>query len=59
MSKREAYLGDGLYAKFDGYMLCIYAHNGIEATNTVWLEPAVLKALQYFLANQPTKETNP
>lgn len=43
------YLGDGLYAKFEGPALVLYTSNGIEVTNTVVLEPQVLKALMDYL----------
>lgn len=42
------YLGDGLYASFDGYQIQLQAHNGEYATNTVWLDPSVLTALDKF-----------
>ena len=45
----DAYLGDGLYAKFEGQDLVLYTSNGVEVTNTVVLEPSVLKALFAFL----------
>ena len=44
MNKEPVYLGDGLYADFDGYQIELYASNGIEKTDRVFLEPAVLRA---------------
>lgn len=42
------YLGDGLYVDFDGYQIKLYAHDGMRATNTVYLEPRVLgRFLEY------------
>lgn len=41
----KVYLGDGLYLQFDGYHLVLSAENGVVATNTVYLEPPVYKAL--------------
>lgn len=38
----KVYLGDGLFAEFDGYQIELYASNGREKTNSVYLEPAVL-----------------
>jgi hypothetical protein len=35
------YLGDGLYASFDGWQVELYASNGLEKTNSVFLEPEV------------------
>jgi hypothetical protein len=45
----QHYLGDGLYVKWEGPDLVLYTSNGIEVTNTVVLEPSVLKALMAFL----------
>lgn len=36
------YLGDGLYAEFDGWQVRLYAHSGVSHTNEVFLEPDVL-----------------
>jgi hypothetical protein len=44
---KDVYLGDGLYAHFDGYQIELYAFNGVGKTASVFLEPAVLKS---FLA---------
>lgn len=38
------YLGDGLYAEFDGEQVCLYAFNGLERTDQVFMEPTVLEA---------------
>lgn len=45
------YLGDGLYADYDGYQIELYASNGVEKTNAVYLEPGVLAAFQAFVAD--------
>jgi hypothetical protein len=37
------YLGDGLYADFDGWQIELFASNGISKTNRVFLEPVVLR----------------
>jgi hypothetical protein len=50
MSDNATYLGDGLYADFDGYGIELYAHNGIEKTNSVFLEPATYAALLKYVA---------
>lgn len=44
----QKYLGDGLYVSFDGYQFALSAENGIVATDTVFLEPDVLKAFIKF-----------
>ncbi len=49
MSKYKYYLGDGAYIDFDGYNYILTAENGIYATDTVYLEPSVLRNfLQYI-----------
>lgn len=39
----RVYLGDGLYASFDGYQIELSASDGARKTNTVYLEPKVLR----------------
>lgn len=43
------YLGDGLFANFDGYQVELYASNGIAKTNVVYLDPGVLDAFLNFV----------
>ena len=43
------YLADGVYASFDGYGIVLTTENGIEATNTIVLEPEVLRALNRYV----------
>jgi hypothetical protein len=50
MSVHDAYLGDGLYASFDGYQVELYAHNGIDKTNSVFLDSATLAAFVDYVA---------
>jgi hypothetical protein len=45
------YLGDGLYAQFDGWHIELYAWNGLGKTNRVFLEPAVLATFERYLEN--------
>lgn len=47
------YLGDGLYALFDGFQVELYASNGIEKTNQVYLEPSVLHAFLEYVKRLP------
>lgn len=35
-------LGDGVYIAFDGYMVVLTTEDGVSATNTIYLEPAVV-----------------
>jgi hypothetical protein len=45
------YLGDGLYAEFDGWQIRLFAHNGLNCTNVVFLEPDVLAAFLRYVEN--------
>ncbi len=47
MSKErdELYLGDAVYASFDGYHIWLRTSDGYRDTNRIGLEPAVLDAL--------------
>jgi hypothetical protein len=47
--EEDTYLGDGLYAAFDGWQIELYASNGIRKTNQVYLEPAVLAAFLRYV----------
>jgi hypothetical protein len=39
---KKVYLGDGLYADFDGYHFVLTTENGITTSNTIYLEPEIL-----------------
>ena len=42
----KQYLGDAVYVDFDGFHLIITTENGIEATNTIYIEfPSVFTSL--------------
>ena len=43
------YLGDGVYAEFDGYGVKLTTENGFGPSNTIVLEPEVLNALNRYL----------
>lgn len=45
----HVYLGDGAYARYDGYNLVVYTSDGQAVTNEVYLEPEVLAAFLRFL----------
>lgn len=42
---KKTYLGDGLFASFDGYRIWLTAENGIHVMDKVALEPAVYQSL--------------
>jgi hypothetical protein len=50
MSKRpgETYLGDAVYASFDGWQICLRTGDG--NNQVIYLEPGVLNALSDFVA---------
>jgi hypothetical protein len=45
---KEVYLGDGLYASYDGYHLCLRAPRGYD-DHEVFLEPAILQEFLSFI----------
>jgi hypothetical protein len=47
--ENKRYLGDGVYAKQRGIDLVLTCENGIEAYETIVLEPQVLNALCQYL----------
>jgi len=53
----KEYLGDGLYANFDGFQIELTAENGLNITDTVALEPSVYKRLREY-AKAINKEYN-
>jgi len=54
MSDRKTYLGDGLYASFDGYQVRLRApRDGVD--HEVFLESSTLKAFLPFLDALPIK----
>ncbi len=53
---QRTYLGDGLYASFDGYQIALAASNGIHDTNTVYLEPGVIKSLMKYIESLNNKK---
>lgn len=42
MTQEPVYLGDGLYAQFNGWQIRLYASNGVSTQDQVFLEPHVL-----------------
>jgi hypothetical protein len=46
--RKEVYLGDGLYASFDGFMFVLRAPRG-DGDHWVALEPEILAAFERFV----------
>ena len=42
---KEEYLGDAVYASFDGYYIILTVSNGVRVTDRIYLEPAVMDNL--------------
>lgn len=45
---QKAYLGDGVYVTIEHGMICLTTENGVETTNTIYLEPEVWRALRLW-----------
>jgi hypothetical protein len=54
----KEYLGDGVYAGWDGYAIVLTTEDGIRATNTVVLEPDVYSALARYVERLGKKDEN-
>lgn len=48
--KRPRYLGDGVYVQREHGMILLMTHDGVQATNVVYLEPEVWAALEDWVA---------
>jgi hypothetical protein len=55
MNVGKVYLGDAVYAAIDRGDLVLTTEDGIRATNTIVLEPAVLRALLDYLSANGSK----
>ncbi len=49
----KEYIGDGVYAKDDGYHIILTTEDGYTATNTIILEPEVIESLISYLIRHP------
>lgn len=47
-AKTKQYIGDGVYADYDGYALILTTEDGIQVTNIIVLEPQVFTSLIKF-----------
>ena len=57
MSKFEKrYLGDGVYAEYDGYQIKLTAENGLRVTDTIYLDPNVMEEIVIYILNLNKKE---
>lgn len=45
----KQYLGDAVYADFDGYQVVLTVSDGVYATDRIYLDPEVMKTLiEYY-----------
>ena len=53
-NETKVYLGDSVYAEFDGYSIILTTENGLpeDPSNIIVLEPEVLDSLIKYSANQ-------
>lgn len=56
--KMREYLGDGVYADTDGFAVILTTENGVETTNSIYLEPTVLEALARYVKRLPERISN-
>lgn len=47
--RQPVYLGDSVYAAFDGWHVVLTTDNGTGPTNTICLEPAVIHGLIAYI----------
>ena len=48
MGEHKDYLGDAVYADFDGYHIVLTTEDGVYVTNVIALEPSVMEALKRY-----------
>jgi hypothetical protein len=51
MAEEFTYIGDGVYARFDGYQIELRANDVDKPTDIIYLEPQVLQSLNEFAKN--------
>jgi hypothetical protein len=47
----KKYLGDGVFVDYDGFHVVLTTENGLATTNTIYLDPEVLKAFKDYPAD--------
>lgn len=58
-SGRPRYLGDGVYAVYDGRGVWLTAEDGIRATDAIYLEPEVFVSLTAFFTGMMQQTLEP
>jgi hypothetical protein len=54
----EMYLGDAVYASFDGFHIWLRTSNGEQVTNEIALEPGVLNTFDMFRRQLQTPDAD-
>lgn len=49
MIKAKVYVGDSVYAAFDGFNFILTTEDGVDVTNIIMLEPLVVRCLMSFI----------
>ena len=49
MNDKKEYLGDGLYATFDGWGIWLTSEDWVSVLNKVYLEPSVLQGFENYV----------
>jgi len=57
MTKNEAYLGDGVYADFDGYHIVLRC-DCMSEPNKMFLDPSSMEMLNVFYARMHSKQNS-
>ena len=57
MTDRKTYLGDSVYYDNDGCCVVLTTENGVEVSNTICIEPEVMRSLLFVLCRDYGKET--
>lgn len=55
MSEEKTYLGDGVYASFDGYQIWVHTERDTDVWNSIALEPEVMANLNEFMMAKITE----
>lgn len=50
--RSEEYIGDGVYASYDGFQVRVYTGDGVETTNVIYFDPTVLAIFLGWLHKQ-------
>ena len=54
----KVYLGDSVYADFNGFMIVLTTENGLGPSNTIYLEPEVMLALIRYAEGLPSTKVS-